>query len=333
MKCDSDELLVRENTVREISVSFVSRNFEELLGIRPARGHGLSAAGDETPGPPRALLSHQFWMREFGGAPDVLGATILVERKPVIVAGVMPREFHGISPGHRVELYLPMSAMKVLTPSAWNVFLARDSIRSAVVVGRIRLGVTETAASADVHRAYEEFVAHPESIWVLKTAPDHFTSGTVSIRTQAELYGLLPEACRAVRELHPAPLITYERTLERQVSDSMINEQLLATLSILFGAMALALAVVGIHGVMAQLVASRRQELGVRLALGAKPAQIVWSVLREVLLLALAGTAAGLLVAAMLTNEIAGFLYGVPHRLIRGHRRRTPASAPGEIAP
>ena len=79
----------------------------------------------------------------------------------------------------------------------------------------------------------------------------------------------------------------------------------------IFSATALALAVIGIYGVLAYSVAQRRQELGIRLALGAERGDILRLVVRQGLKLAIAGIAIGLIAALLLTRLISGMLYRV----------------------
>jgi ABC-type antimicrobial peptide transport system permease subunit len=79
----------------------------------------------------------------------------------------------------------------------------------------------------------------------------------------------------------------------------------------IFSATALALAVIGIYGVLAYSVAQRRQELGIRLALGAERGDILRLVVRQGLILAIAGIAIGLIAALLLTRLISGMLYKV----------------------
>src|SRR5262249_31787274 len=85
----------------------------------------------------------------------------------------------------------------------------------------------------------------------------------------------------------------------------------IATLSTAFGVLATLLAVIGLYGVMAYTVARRTREIGVRMALGAVPGDVVWLVMREVLTLVGAGLAIGLVSAWGLGRVVGTVLYGI----------------------
>src|SRR5207248_10607038 len=105
-----------------------------------------------------------------------------------------------------------------------------------------------------------------------------------------------------------------QRPLEHQVESALLNERLVATLSTGFGVLATLLAVIGLYGVMAYTVARRTREIGVRMALGAVPTDVVWLVMREVLWLVGTGVAIGLCAALGLSRLIQTQLYGItPH--------------------
>jgi ABC-type antimicrobial peptide transport system permease subunit len=101
------------------------------------------------------------------------------------------------------------------------------------------------------------------------------------------------------------------KTLEKQMDESLITERLVASLSSAFGFLATILAAIGLYGVMAYMVAQRTREIGVRMALGAARNDVVWLVMREVLLLAGIGIAVGLPAAWALSRYVKSQLYGV----------------------
>jgi len=104
------------------------------------------------------------------------------------------------------------------------------------------------------------------------------------------------------------------RTVDEQVGLSLKTETLVASLSAVFGALATALAVIGLYGVMAYSVAKRRREIGIRVALGALQSDVLWMVMEQVIVLSGAGLAVGGLLAFALSSLIRSQLYGLqPH--------------------
>ena len=101
------------------------------------------------------------------------------------------------------------------------------------------------------------------------------------------------------------------RTMEQQISNSLLIERLIASLSAVFGFLATLLAVIGLYGVMAYTVARRTREIGVRMALGALQGDVIWMVMREVLVLVAVGLAVGLAGAFVLVKLIQTQLYGL----------------------
>jgi putative ABC transport system permease protein len=101
------------------------------------------------------------------------------------------------------------------------------------------------------------------------------------------------------------------KTFTLQVEESLARERLLATLSGFFGGLALVLAMIGLYGVMSYNVTRRRNEIGIRMALGAEPGRVLRMVMGEVALLIGIGLAVGLGAALATTRLVAGFLYGL----------------------
>jgi ABC-type antimicrobial peptide transport system permease subunit len=101
------------------------------------------------------------------------------------------------------------------------------------------------------------------------------------------------------------------RTLARQIAGSLQRERMLAVLSGLFGALALALAMLGLYGVMSYAVARRRGELGVRIALGAGSGSVVRMILGEVATVVGVGLLIGVVAAVGLTRLVTSLLYSI----------------------
>ena len=104
------------------------------------------------------------------------------------------------------------------------------------------------------------------------------------------------------------------RTFSEQVSDSLAQERLLATLSGLFGALALLLATIGLYGAISYLVTLRQQEFGIRRALGAQPRSILRLVMDDVGAVLLLGGSAGVLISVATVQLLQKMLFGLAAR-------------------
>jgi predicted permease len=134
------------------------------------------------------------------------------------------------------------------------------------------------------------------------------------MRTQTSAADAYTIARNTVKQLDSTIPVYQMKTLEAQLDETLLTDRLIALLSAGFGLLATILASVGLYGVMAFVVARRKKELGIRLALGAQPTRVIWLVMREVLLLLAIGLAVGIPSAMALGRLVATQLYGIqPH--------------------
>jgi predicted permease len=131
------------------------------------------------------------------------------------------------------------------------------------------------------------------------------------IRTGMPQEAIVPALRRAMAQIDPDLPLEDVRTEQEQIGESMRMERALAALIAGFGLLALALAAVGIYGIMAYSVANRRNEIGIRLALGAQSAQVRGMILRESAWLTAAGIVAGVGAALLPIRLVRSMLYGI----------------------
>jgi putative ABC transport system permease protein len=131
------------------------------------------------------------------------------------------------------------------------------------------------------------------------------------IRSTGEVPGLVPAVLGAIREVEPESWLPEASSVKQIMSKPLARPRFNALLLALFAGASLLLASVGIYGLMTSLVGQRMRELGVRVALGARPVDVLRLVLREGMLLALAGAVAGLAIAVAGSRALAAVLFEV----------------------
>jgi predicted permease len=140
----------------------------------------------------------------------------------------------------------------------------------------------------------------------------HYAGGmVVYVRTTADPHAMMNLIREKVRDLDPNIPIFDMRTTDDQIQNSLSAERMIASLSTVFGLLATILAAVGLYGLMAYNVVQRTREIGIRMALGAAQGDVVWMVMRDVLILVGIGIAVGVPAALALTSVVRSQLYGL----------------------
>jgi putative ABC transport system permease protein len=137
---------------------------------------------------------------------------------------------------------------------------------------------------------------------------------TVAISTPGDIAALAPGVREVVRRIDPNLPMSALRTMEEVRGASIAWPRFLTTLLALFAGVALALAAVGVYGVMSYAVAQRTQEMGIRIALGARPFDVLRMVVAQGMTLALGGIALGVAAALVLSRTLRALLYDVAPR-------------------
>ena len=134
---------------------------------------------------------------------------------------------------------------------------------------------------------------------------------TLVLRTGDDPLQLAPTVRKALREIDPDQPVSDVRTLEKVMSETVARPRFNTLLLGLFAGLATLLAAVGIFGVMSYAVTLRTREIGLRMALGARPGEVLRLILKQGLLLTAIGIAIGLAGAFAMTRVLSGLLYGV----------------------
>lgn len=263
--------------------AMVSGQFFEALQVRPLLGRVLTPQDDQKGGGSggfAVVISEGFWQSWFNRAPDVLGRQVTIANAPFTVVGVMPRGFIGAETTQRAAIYAPMWAEPVIDAPYDNIADGHHSWWMRMIARR-RAGVTleqANAALAAASYAIVDEIAPQDGKWTKNAHDRHF---------------------RIVAE----PGSTgYSRLRVR------FSRPLIVVFS-LCGAMLL-LACFNLASLLMARAASRERELATRLAMGATRRRLIGQLMAESVLIALLGTAAGLLATPAVSQALAAVIVG-----------------------
>jgi predicted permease len=151
----------------------------------------------------------------------------------------------------------------------------------------------------------------PRNLMYLSVDQTYHGGMTMIVRTPGEGRGVIDGVRQAVKEIDPRMPLYKVMTIEQHLTWAFWAQNMAAALASAFGLLALALAAVGIYGVVSYTVARRTHEIGIRVALGAQARDIVRIVLSQGMVLTLIGLGAGLLAAFLLARQLTSLLYGM----------------------
>jgi putative ABC transport system permease protein len=249
--------------------AYVSGGFFALAGVYPAIGRMISGSDDVRgggPDGPVAVISHALWQRRFGGTPTIVGRRLTVNHLPFTVIGVAPPAFFGFEVGRAADVYLPIAAEALIRGSE-----SRLQERSAwwlEIIVRLHPGQTIEAANGALNAARPEIRA--------ATLPARFLNQ--------------PGAEYLSQDFRLVDARTGESALRGRFGGPLVIVTIIV-------AGVLLIACANVANLMLVRATARRQEMSVRLALGASWVHIARQLLAEALLLSGAGAAIGLVIA------------------------------------
>lgn len=242
-----------------------SGNYFQTLGVKPVVGRFFTPAEDIRPGAnPYTVLSYATWLHRFGGDPAVAGKTVKINGLDYTILGVTPKDFIGTELLYRPEIWVPMSMEAQIEPG--NNWLDEPSDWDIWVIGRIKAGLNHRQAQADI---------------------DNITAQLIRERPKNN------EGMR-VYLVQPGLFGTYMRG------------PVTSFVTVIMGiaGLVLLLACINLASSLLARAIDRRKEVAIRLALGCSRMRLIRQFMTENFVLAVAGGAAGVLLASWLAALI-----------------------------
>jgi predicted permease len=249
----------------------------------------------------------------------------------ILVDGVRPKDwsnFNAVSPGYFRTMGTPLLAGRDFdghdTPTSAPVAVINESFAKKYFAGKNPIGLTfQIEGPIGAPRPFNQIVGIVKDtkytdlrepfgpiayFSASQQHPDPYTQ--VILRSRAGPETITAEVTHAIAAVSPLISIQYV-TMTQTVRQSLLSERLMATLSGIFGALAALLATIGLYGVMSYMVARRKNEIGIRLALGADGRDVVRMVLREAATLVGIGLAIGVGTALAAARATKAMLFGL----------------------
>ena len=298
-----------------------TKSFYERLNVNLQTMPGVTSVGFSA----LPLLKGVAWQnavlgKDFEGAPN--------EKQPVLNA---------VGPGYFATLGIPILAGRDFTmhddvrPSGSNEWAnagINESFAKQYFPGRDPLGqrfglVNDMApTNPDIEvvgvipdRKYRDLrETPPAQAYFPYFQGGHFRFMNIYLRTQGDPRRIENEVRERMRQFDPHVPVVGLQTVNEQIGISLRTERLVASLSAVFGGLATLLAAIGLYGVMAYTVTRRTREFGLRVALGALQGDVIWLVMRDVLILIAAGLIVGVPLALALSTLVRSQIFGLgPH--------------------
>ena len=277
--------LTGPNQAEQVWGEAVSGNYFDVLGVPALLGRTFGAEEDQVlRRNPVVIISHDLWQRRFNSDPSVVGQTITLNDQQLSVIGVAPPQFTGMMRGLSCQVWVPSMMMPAVEATAGDSLITSRGNKWLVLVGRLKPGTTIDQARARFELLTKDMqTAHPEE-WIDREG-NSVSEQFVSVLAESET------------RVHP-----------------QLRESAYAAAALLFVIVNLVMliACMNLASMLLARAVARRNEIAVRLALGASRRRIIRQLLTESILLSSIAGAAGILLAAWLQNLLIGFMPALP---------------------
>jgi predicted permease len=248
-------------------IDLVSGSYLSVLGVRPFLGRTIIESDDHAPGEGTvAVASYSWFLRHFNGDPSALGKSIRIQSHDYTLVGVAQPGFGGTTVGQRVDLWIPLSMEKEISPGRNG--LDNKFFQNLRLIGRLKPGVKVVQASAETNFLFKQILRGYLGAQPSQKHLDDIAHASIELTSGSR--GVSP-----LRNAFSLPL------------------KILMTIV----ALVLLIACANIANMLLARGVARTREVAVRMALGASRGRIVFQLLTESVLLSLTGAAAGIALA------------------------------------
>jgi len=262
----------------------VSGNYFQLLGLKPAAGRLFTPQDDtEKDANPVTVLSYNYWRNHLGGAPGVVGQTILINGHSFTIVGVAPANFDSAIGGYRPSVFVPTSMIDVAIP--WRAPL--DDLKNhqstwLTLVARLKPGITRQQADASMRTLWHSLRVN--ELPLFKQKSERFRKNFVDLST----FHVLDDS----KGFNP--------------NRTDLQKPLVILMSM--AGLLVALCAINVATLLLLRAANRAREMSMRYALGARRSRIVSQLMIEGSALGLIGSVAGVLLAPMVATALVRIL-------------------------
>jgi predicted permease len=251
----------------------VSGTYFPVLGLNAAAGRLFGPADDRAPGGhPLAVLTHGYWSSRFSRDPGVIGRTFVVNNQALTVIGVTQEGFSGIDVGATTQIFVPLAMRKQMTPGYLRNNVDSRRARWVQVFGRLKAGITAEQAQARLQPYFRS---------IIETEAKEPAFAKASTYTKARFLG--------------AQMTVLSGSQGWSGMRGRLTRPLWVLMALVAGVLLIACA--NVANLLVARAAARQREIAIRLAIGASRRRVVQQLLVESLMIALAGGAAGLVLA------------------------------------
>ena len=258
----------------QVQSAIVTGNYFSVLGVEAVRGRTFTAEEGRVKGAnPVAVVSYSLWQKRFNGDPNLPGTTVKLKGHPFTVIGVVPERFTGTDLGRAPDIWVPMSMYAQVGLS--DTMMNERQNHWLSVIGRLKPGVTVEQAQARVNVLGKQLT---------QEYPTEWTKGkeerTVTVLSQSTAW-YPPE----------------------------VQSAIVGVSGLLMGIVGLVLVIActNLANLMLARASSRRKEMSIRMALGARRGRVIQQLLTESVLLSLVGGVVGVLIVSLSENLLAAF--------------------------